>query len=667
MKNYIKEKIFAILFILFHFSSLSFGEIIFYEANSTTGNDKINLVSPIDGMTMSSFVASFKANSDLSGPFYLEISKDKYFNKGVKKIISNSVGKSTNNIYFLRDGIIELSEGKWYWHVASKLKNDWSITRSVIIDTSMTIKEPLREISSEKPFFLARFCSSICQNSDAEERIRKIIPDDLKDFFILDHSTTWPSFFKNYTAIEYYEKVNTLGYPFTMDLGNPDGSFRENQGGIAVTLGEAEYIFQHCQNCVGITSAELFYEYFQKNPLTRLFVDGAIDLAAKYGKLFLLADMNWKVNKWNMFSMINYNKFMERKLGRYFIPLYKTTDPWGALVCLSAIKGMGICNMVDNYGTWSDVRLWKKFGQPDNYNNGSYDEFPYIFNMKAFLLSISQGGTVTALEPTLAWDNKDSMPNENYYKYLIPFLRGVYQHHIMIHKDSIINATKVIAKLNFNPSKIMIDYVNDYYGNFFRSTYGLWDGGEDPSKEEIIPNTSRYSIIPFLPSDNAVIPKGKNVINIEDVQNEKSAENFIGKFYSKNTSQAYAIDLDNTIIILNNLENRDEREYYSLELGHKGVMRMFGQITLMSYIMGKRESKQYWFQMNGYTKGNHIGGLYDLQEYPSEVKFICSSRPSVKVEQPKSVIYQNWDENKKEFTLIVRHDKGAVNFSISVP
>jgi len=630
---------------------------------------QVTLISPPDNMTMSSFAASFKANSTNPGPFDLEVSKDNTFTTGVirKTVAANS--SDTKNIYFFRDNGFELTAGTWYWRVAAANKTIWSPVWKVHVETSNPTIEPKREISPEKPYFHARLRSNICTKSDALQRVQKIIPDDLKESLILDHPTTWPYFLAGNTVIEYYEKVNALGYPFTMDLGRPDGANHENQGDRATTLSEAEWVLQHCENCVGLTTGELFYEYFSSSStLVRNFADATIDLCAKYGKYFFLSDMNWKWNKWNMFSFNNYNRFKERGLGRYFVPLYKTTDPWGALICMSAVQGMGLTGMVDHYGIWSDMWLWDKFGQPGKYDgSGTEKDFPYIFNMRAFLLSISQGGTVTALEPALAWGDA-AIPNENYSKYLIPFLRGVRDHKIMIHKEAVMAATKVIVKLNIDPFSTPIDYINDKYGNFYKSTYGLWYGGKDPSREEIIPNTSRYLGIPILPHSSATVPSGMNLINLTDVQTTANANSLINPLYPANNSTAYTVDLDNTIIVLNTLENTDQAQPYNMTFGNSGVMKMSGNIQLMSYIMGKRESaERYWFQVNGYTQGPSKGGLYTLPAYPSELNFTCSVEPTVNVEQPSEVISQNWNPETKVFTIKFKHDNGAVNFTISAP
>ncbi|WP_157766185.1 glycoside hydrolase family 98 domain-containing protein, partial [Aquimarina aggregata] len=608
---------------------------------------EIKPISPPNGMTMTQIAASFKANSNSGGPYYLEISKDPNFRLDVINRSTNVKGNNTGNVYFLfyEDASL-LTPGTWYWRVAEKNKNNWSQVMSVKIETSLPAIEPKRQINHKNPIFHARLRSSIGLESDALSRLKSIIPDDLKENFVLDHPTTFPHLLKGNTVIKYYEKINKLGYPFIMDIGRPDGFNHENQGDRAVTLSEVEYVLQNFDNCIGIASGELFYEYFNSG-YTREFNDAAMDLCAKYGRYYFHSDMNWRYNKWSMFGELNYDRFKQKKIGKYFVPLYKTTDPWGALTCTSAIQGMGLTGMVDNYGIWSDAWLWdhKKFGHPGQYANGNVNYFPYMFNMKAFLWSISQGGTVTGLEPAVAW-GESGVPNENHSKYLIPFIRGVLKHNIMINKEAIKKATKVIIKLDVDPFTEVIDYKNDKYGNFYRSTYGLWDGGKDPSREEIIPNTSRYLGIPFLPHKNASTPSGMKLINLSQVQTKQDAESKINSLYPANNNEAYTVDLDNTIIVLNTFENQDKKQSYNISLGTNGILKMGGDIHLMSYIMGKREieKKQYWFQVNAQTKGNSLGGKYNLSEYPTIITFTCSKRPTLKSDQMSAFIRQDWDE-----------------------
>lgn len=643
-------------------------------------NEDIELLSPVDSMDLSLFVASFKVNSELEGPFHLQLSTDKDFKTSLIHVETTSVGIDSHNVYFFQDGVNELTnltKGTWYWRVTTdeyyiKPNKDlqaWSPTRTVFIDDTKSTKPVGRVINAKKPFFHARLRSNICTKSDALARVQTLIPDDLKEVLVLDHPTTWPYFLEGNTVLEYYKKVNDLGYPFTMDLGRPDGADHANQGDRAVTLAEAEYVFQHYENCVGITSGELFYLYFYDNQLGKIFTDGALDLAAKYGKYFMLSDMNWRWNKWSMYSFENYERFQRDNLSPYFIPLYKTTDPWGALVCMSAIQGMGVTGMVENYGIWSDMWCWEKFGDPGEYyisEGNRQKNFPYIFNMKAFLLSISQGGTVTALEPALAWGDAAN-PNENYTKYLIPFLRGVYEHNIMIDKQVVINSCKAIVNLDLDPASVDITYNGDNYGDLYRSTYGIWEGGVDPSKQEIIPNSSRYGIIPFLPHASCPTPTGMTKYQISEIQTPAQAESTIGKLYPAQdaNNEAYTVDLDNTIVVLNTQENEDVAQKYVMKLGNSGIKTLSGDIQLMSYIMGKRTGGSYWFQANGQTSGSNIGGKYNINAYNTTLLFTCDSEPIVSVEQPSAVVKNSWDEASKTLTLELKHSSGAVNFTIS--
>ncbi len=211
---------------------------------------EVNLVSPPNGMTMSHFAASFKANSTSGGPYHFEISKDPSFSSGVITRSTDVKAPDTENIYFYRENGFELTAGTWYWRVAENNKAQWSPVWTVYVETSMPTIEPLREISPDKPYFHARLRSNICTKPDALQRVKNLIPDDLKENLILDHPTTWPHFLEGMTVIEYYEKVNSLGYPFTMDLGRPDGIIHENQGDRATTLSEAEYVLKNFKNCI---------------------------------------------------------------------------------------------------------------------------------------------------------------------------------------------------------------------------------------------------------------------------------------------------------------------------------------------------------------------------------------------------------------------------------
>ena len=57
--------------------------------------------------------------------------------------------------------------------------------------------------------------------------------------------------------------------------------------------------------------------------------------------------------------------FMERHYGDYVLPLFKSTDPFGAYTVTSSIQGMKLTGMANNIGIWSDMWTWEKFGQVD--------------------------------------------------------------------------------------------------------------------------------------------------------------------------------------------------------------------------------------------------------------------------------------------------------------
>lgn len=215
----------------------------------------------------------------------------------------------------------------------------------------------------------------------------------------------------------------------------------------------------------------------------------------------------------------------------------------------------------------------------------------------------------------------------------------------------------------------VIDYKGDPYGRLFENTYGLSRVGRDPSREEIIPNTSRYYGIPFLPHRDTPVPQGLRRVNITDVQTDEQARAVFDPLHPPNESAAYAVDLDNTIIVLNTFENHDQPEAYEMTLDNSGVLGMRGEIPLMNYVMGKREvdKSQYWFQLNGHTRGSSLGGRYDLPEYSSKIIFTCQAEPVVEVEQPDAVVRQSWNGDSKEYALEVEHSRGAVNFTLSVP
>ncbi len=664
---------------------------------------QVTLLFPDNNEELTDIAVSFKAKITTNGSKALYLSRNQDFSGEVITKPARETrhqgqrqfdfyywmarqGKVTTNDKFI------LAPGTWYWRVSGNNGATFSETRRLVVNDSKPLTPPEWDISPEKPMFHMRLRSDLLDhatNGDVAGQLRKIIPDHLKEFVVLDlgHSFHWLA--DEMSLYEYSKIFDDLGYKYFYDMGS------HSWLGRIASLGEMEKIFRDLKHCVGASTPEIFY-YIYAQEEDRSMFDGALELCRKYGKKFLQADMNWKWSSWQRFNYIYYDTFKERQYADYYIPQVKTTDPWGAHTNVSALQGMKYTNMVSDIGIWTDLWSWGDVGQVNNTKLGepgenNQDLYPFIQNIKQYIYGMTFGSTTFGLEYNLQWHWQTAEPNDHYYRYLEPFISAVVQEQIIPSEKSIRDNFNVFVDTEFMSSQLNttepLTYVRgNIWGDFFRSTYGISDdiphynensmaGGVEiinAAYLEIIPNTDRYpSGIPFLPKPNVPAPtldgRRMEVTKISDLNTKAEVDARLNKHYRLTGNEAYAQKIDKSIFVFNTYENHDIKQNYSVDIGFAGIESLSGDVNLLNYVVGKEKEDgvTMFFQTNGYVKNTSlVGGKYLLPTYNSVLKFKCNSRPTLASDE-LSAITQNWNAGNGILTVEVDHTTaGAVNFTL---
>jgi|GEM_PF-3161766 len=656
------------------------------------------VVLPPNGENLTDYAVSFQVKTNGEPPYTLEASKRQNFSSGVVrqtqtlKHSDNSVFFFTNHGEIRSDRRFFLSPGTWYWRV--KDNTGTSSVRRIVVNNVRSSRPVVRPISHVNPLWHIRVGSQIRRESNPAQRLRRMIPDDIKENVVLDLETSFKVYRRSESIYDYCRFFDNLGYKFLVELGD------SNRSGRAVILSELERVFKDMPNCVGATTTELFYGYFI-NDDERSQLDGTLELCKKYGKIFSYADMNWRNAAWQVFNHQRYERFKSRGFAQNFVPMYKTTEPLSTFTAVGAIQGMYMTGMVRNIGIWADSFAWEDFGLVGQFDKDleptstsrevdSHQYFPYIQNIKYFIYGMTYGSTAFGLESLQTWNRVNGDLTDHHSRYFHPFIRAVTKETIVPPRHSIRQNFKAIVDTEFRSgdrtqTPILTNRNGNIWGDFQRSTFGI-TSARVYSKIfshraygdvflstwlEVLPNTDRYpSGIPFLPKPGVAAPKVQGralpIIKISDLNTRAKVNNRLNTFYPASTNQAYARKINRSLFVFNTRENQNYLQSYRVNVNTGKVRALSGKIRLLNYVIGKcRPDGSVFIQTNGYVrKPNLSGGTYNLGNHKSNLNFHCSSRPSLTALYGEGgAITQSWDASSKILTVVVNHtNAGAVDF-----
>jgi hypothetical protein len=535
--------------------------------------------------------------------------------------------------------------------------------------------------SSQPPIFQYRVLANSFRKSPANtpERVaadlKQIVPDDIKPWAVISLvlSAAGYNYLDGDTPLEFAKRFDRQGYRFMIEIADPGIPDPPNRR-IFLRPDQIRAIFAACPNCIGVETGETFWAFTGgDNAKIDQWLMEVLAACAENRRYFILGEGTWNKGHWTRFFFRHYAALRANHLGQWLVPMHKNTKPWATLQNVSALQGAWMTGLVENYGLWNDEWTWtySSFGHanelpPYNKADQNMRKIPYTYFLRQWLWTISQGATFSSTENALAF-SREGKANSTFAKYLYPFIKGIGEHRITPSKEAVMRKTKAIADpfgtyttakgpWTYDPLTVFFTYLDeptafapksyDPFTVLFRNTYGFsaeYDGTSaagrmfprEPSlpdrlTRETLPNTARYYCLPILPHPSAQAPRAMKTVKLADVHSDAAVKRTFDTLYPVDPygTAVHAVEVDDSIFVLNGNENRDVDQYFKLRLGEGVLKSMEGNLPFQNLIFGKREGRdRYWFQTNGY----HGDGITPGQRYlcppkPTVITFTCTYR-----------------------------------------
>ena len=546
--------------------------------------------------------------------------------------------------------------------------------------------------------------------------LKTIVPDDIRPWAVVSlEMSVGYNYLHDDTSLEFARRFDEHGYRFVLEIADP---FVVSSGRRVLNPPEIREIFAACPHCIGVDTGETFWAFTGgDNPRMDNWLIDVLRACAENRRYFILGEGTWNRGHWTRFFSKHYDTLTRENLGPWLVAMHKNTKPWATLENVSALYGAWVTGLIGNYGIWNDQWAWtySSFGNanelpPYDKADQNVRKLPYTFFLRQWLWGISLGAPACSTEDPMTF-SRAGRANSSFEKYLHPFIRGIGAHHITPSRQAVLAKTRAIidpfgsyqtskGPWTYDPRTVFFTYLNeptpfaphsyDPFTVLFRNTYGFYEGyngtsaagrmfPKEPSlpdrlTRETIPNTARYYGLPILPHPAAKAPKGMTVVKLADLRTDAAVKRVFDVLYPPDPygSVAYAVEVDNSIFVINGHENLDIDQYFKLKLGDRVLRTMEGRLPFQNLIFGKREgADRYWFQTNGYQgDGVTPGQRYVCAPKPTTVTFACTKNPIVTVEDRKQAcmaIVAPWSEQTKTVTLSFEHGDGAVSFRIEAP
>jgi hypothetical protein len=545
--------------------------------------------------------------------------------------------------------------------------------------------------------------------------MKVVIPEDIRPWteISLPLSAAGYNYLNGDTPLEYCQRFDRLGYRFRIEIadpGIPDPPDKRRW----FRPEEIRGILTACPNCTGVETGETFWAFTGgENPSKDRWLMDVLKVCAAQKRTFLLGEGTWNLGHWTRFLAKHHDELKADGLGRSLLALHKNTKPWATFQNVGALQGAWLTGLVGDYGIWNDEWCWtySSFGHAGQFpaydkKQRNHEKVPYTFFLRQWLWGVSQGGRVSFTEQPLAF-TREGQANSTFTKYLHPFIKGLGEHRITPSREAVLAKTKAIVDpfgtyatakgpWTYDPLKVFLTYLDeptayapksyDPFTVLFRNTYGFAPeyadtaaaGGMFPREpalpdrltRETLPNTGRYYAVPILASAADEVPAGLKRLKLAELRTDAAVKAAYDALYPADRSVAYAVEVDDSIFVLNGEENRDVDQRFELPLGG-AIVAMEGDLPFQNLIFGKREGvDRYWFQANGYHgDGKTAGQRYVCAPKPTIVTFVSNVAPIVKAEagmEARLRVVKPWDEKSRKMTLSFDHAEGAVNFTVGV-
>ncbi|MDZ8117704.1 glycoside hydrolase family 98 domain-containing protein [Pontiella agarivorans] len=683
----------------------------------TWESDQIELISPLDAMEVTDIALSFRWWR-LSGEdaYHLQVSSDAGFSTLlIDELVfalpgddPQADGKAFWNDYqqvgYLPETVLPADE--YYWRVRPFDTNNvahgpWSAVRSVVLNEDHSKRLPERAISPENPLFSLEVWATdaeLTENYWADYWGH--IPADIKPYTCISFNRG--KAFDHETWLEAYGRVKESGMNFMIMAAGPN-PFQSWE-----PLTELEWVFQHVPNVQGIIIGESFWVYskvqWKENAAEIIrYMNRVIQLCAKYGKYYMMADGNWMASwRWDRYfakderfgrgthdqTWMDPDFLREHKAWLVFAP--KSNITWDAYQMSGATQGAWLAGLFDHLGYWAESWFWRDVGfnqpfdPPLGYDEGDFKYMPPSFWNNMLMLGTAQGASVYFIsgqgnttmneydpdssEPfTALWDRK-GQKTPVLDNIIIPFIRALSSGALIPTKEEVLGELKIAVRpgpndepMNGVPSPVTYRK----YDALYKGTFGVEDSAPDDHMGgemwDIIPQTGRYPFIPILPDPVQTLSNTTDlvVVDVASLTNAVEVTALFNAYYPlRYTGDAWVNLVGDKFSIMNSKENQDVTQDFSINMEGGTITRLSGTIRPFKHILGRRANLGHSLILHANTS---------VTNEPTTLTLLCdsASEPMLTVEPASALLSKVW--NGTELTFTLSHINYAVNIRVDLP
>jgi len=544
-----------------------------------------------------------------------------------------------------------LPGGRWFWRVRAVGKGgaegEWSEGRSFSVSEEHPKSPLIRPVGRERPLFILHSPSAI-------DLAWATIPDDLKPYCALRVEVAE----RGLDFFEFCKLAERVGANVIIQCSGPRGGVygevynRPKRGQYGrQSLADLEWAFKNCPHVIGAIIVEQFSHHFG-DPTSREYARRLLMLCAKYGRLFVWADLHgYRGLTWLRLGAERPEMLrLLREYRRYAVVLHKMNCWREPLTTHGSVMGLWLCDFVGNFGVEPEDWYWHeagfgKLGESFGIGRGKRELFPPTFWGQMMLLGLASGGTCWCLEPWLGlWETSTIKPRWALSKVVFPLMRVIVKWGLVPSKEEVLSNIKAVCKVErgdlpevvppFGPFRIL-----------YEGTCGL------RHDSELIPDTGRYFFIPLLPVICKKPPEGAKVFRLSDFKSPKEVRRFFDALYPPfYEGDAFVVKVGNLVVAMNSRENEDVRQKFRLPLKAGIVKYLEAELGPHSYLVARVGEEGLLIHVNGRI------------ERVTTLRVGCEVEPMMEASPRGAVVDRRWDG--EALTLVLSHKLGALDLRI---
>jgi len=589
------------------------------------------LLWPQDGQKLSDFGVSFTIVSSAHEQGYvLQAATDREFANLVltDNIPKDVISKEADVTKHVPSRLLGL--GDYWWRVSpvgpGGERGHWTETKHFVVDSvDHARRPPIRPISSKRPvLFITGF-----GKGDDREAFKKE-----QDLFVEQRD-------------------------FSPDGDYPLPAFLHNDN--EVDLPQLELAYR--------TSPQVLGFVFREKGMGEEYLESVIKLSAKYGRYVSTLQVERDMMVRSVLSEELYPLMAE--YGDYFLPQNKMNNRRDQLPKILTEVGAYLTGRVGNWGIETE---WGYAWKPTSWQRKMKPEMittPLNW-MQTMVLGVATGASLYRVEgfcnPKHCHAFHRSKPHQFgplWTRGLGPLFDDILRYDLIPTREQMLDRTKVALATKpeyglHRPSTPDSQYPA---GKVIAALHGLQTEGV-PSQflfeANWIPNASESYMIPLLPPylERAERDLFTEVIAAEQFSSPRDAVRHVSQFYGPNISEAYAVLVGDTGVVINSIdERRDPRsgpQQFMLELTKGPVASVSGRLGYQAYLIVKQMPDSLFVHSNNFEE----------QYTTISLKSESGTTLSVAVIPSDAVAKRIWKEASGELELTLNHFHGVARVMI---